>query len=80
MSRSWKVKNGPARRRKSSKATSALCSRLLHRVAARGVPRALEGVAAEGIEPRPDEAVPVADGEAEVVGHLLAEDLAGRGL
>jgi hypothetical protein len=51
-----------------------LLARLLHRVAAGGVPAALERFAAERIEPGPDEAVPVADGEAQLVAHRATED------
>ncbi len=73
MSRSWKVKNGTRSRRNSSKATSALA-----RACSIGSPPAhpgpQEGLAAERVAARPDEAVPVADGEAELVLHALAED------
>ncbi len=46
---------------------------LLHRVAARRVPGALEGIATERVETLPDEVVPVADGEAQVLLHRLAQ-------
>ena len=49
--------------------------RLLHRVAE---PRPQEGRAAERIGAGPGEGVPVADGEAEVILHALAEDLPVR--
>ena len=44
----------------------------LHRVGARRQPRPVEGAGAEDVEPVPVEAVPVADGEAEMVFHAAA--------
>ena len=50
-----------------------LVPRRLHRVAAMRIQGRMEGLAAERIAARPGEAVPVADGEAEVLLHALAE-------
>ena len=47
--------------------------RLRHRLAAGGVPGPLERSSAERVGARPDEAVPPADGEAQLVFHALAE-------
>src|SRR5690606_9622827 len=49
--------------------------RMLHRVAE---PGALDGLAAEGVASRPDEIMPVADGETQMVLQALAENLLVR--
>ena len=47
---------------------------MVHGVA-RLMPRPHERLAAKGIEPRPDEGVPIAHGEAQMLFHRLAEHL-----
>ena len=74
MSRSWKLKNGVPSLAKNSKAAAILCPGALHRVDRRVVPRPVEGPVAEDVRPGPHEAVPVADGHAEVVLHPPPRD------
>ena len=51
-----------------------LGERSLHRVDAGGQPRAVERAGAEDVAPGPVEAVPVAHGDAQMLGHRLAGD------
>jgi hypothetical protein len=67
-------KEGHAQQREQLEGGLGLLARLLHRIAARGMPWPQERLGPERIEPTPHEAVPVADGEAQMICHALAQN------